>query len=302
MANQKAPSILIETCGKQKSGFIKDGTEHTATPEVIDYPGVFFIPVTSYRKKEIKDENGRTVTINEPIRYIKNCPFISVDEQNAKGYMPNRKTDVIAIEKGYATVERTGDIGLYDYLTAASYQDKGEKDEFPRATKLFKIINIDANSEKYVENEIAWLETGAYLAGLQHKQGNKFIFKEEKIDAIVALLAISVPVDSYMAKFKAIMEQAKHKPVDFMKKVVLLEQTVTTLVNHGLELKLIHFVGNTATYVEENEVLVNLGSGRMSNEQKVEKTADFLNDPVNEEKLKIFKARLEFAKEKQFAA
>lgn len=115
----KAPTMFIELVDQRDSGWVMDGTERTANPVKITSPSAEFIPNRGFRLVKKKDETGQDYWENEAIRYIKNCPTLSVEEQNRRGFRPsrNKQEDLIIVKKGNFSVTREGSFAsLYDYL------------------------------------------------------------------------------------------------------------------------------------------------------------------------------------------
>lgn len=70
-------TILIELVDQRDSGWVLDGTERTNNPIRITSPSAEFIPNRGFRLVKFKNEKGEEEWINEPIRFIKNCPYLS---------------------------------------------------------------------------------------------------------------------------------------------------------------------------------------------------------------------------------
>jgi len=285
--------LFIELVGQQGSGFIKDGTAGTSFQEELKAPTIAFIPVTGYRR----GDDGSNI----PIRYIKNCPFIDVSEQDAKRIVPNRNEDIIQIERGYTTIELDGaDPGLVKYLQEVYYSESNPK-RSDRATSLYRIVDVDANSKQYVEREMAYLDAAAFVSRLRkvNRHGEVVGYDEDKMNTVIELLALPVTVDSPSGKLSAILAAAKGSPTEFMRYVTKLEESAITEVTNALELNLIQFKGNVLQYVEKDEVIHNFGTGSFKKEKLIEFAANFFTSPDNADAYKKFQIQLEVAEEKQ---
>lgn len=288
---EKPEVLFLELCGLQNSGWVMDGTENTPTPVQLRAPGVCFIPASGFRKK--KKENGKFE--NEAIRWIKNCPFITVQEQKEHGYERNASEDIIMIEKGYATIVKNGETeALYDYLEQAYYNETNP-DRVASATKLYRVIKTDEVREKFNDEEFLAAEAVTYVGTLKAKQGKSYRYNEERIDGICKLL--NIYADGYPDKLYAILEVAKKRPEWFLTTVGKFEQTTLTEVSHCLEMNVIKFSGNTVEYCNKEKVIISLGSGRISQEIKMEKLADWLRTQEGHEAYMELKAELEAAQE-----
>jgi hypothetical protein len=291
ISKDKPDVLFLELCGLQNSGFIQDGTENTMTPIQLRAPAVCYIPAMGYRKKKLEDGGYE----NEAIRWIKNCPYISVSEQKDKGFFPNPQEDIIMIEKGYATIVKNGETkALSQYLTEV-YFNESNPDRVETATKLFRLIKTDEIREKYNDDEFTVAEAVNYVGQLKIKQGKSTRYNEERIDGICSL--INVYADGYPDKLYAILEVAKKRPEWFLTTVGKFEQTTITEVSHALELNVIKFSGNTIEYCNKDKVILALGGGRYTHESKIERLADFLRTQEGHEAYMELKAELEAAQE-----
>jgi len=285
--------LFIELVGQQGSGFIKDGTAGTSFQEELRAPTIAFIPVTGYRRGPEKE--------HIPIRYIKNCPFIDEAEQKAKGISPNRNEDIIQIERGYTTIELDGaDPGLIKYFTEV-YYNESNPNRSDRATALYRIIDVDENNKQYVEREMAYLDAAAFVSRLRklNRAGEVVGYDEDKMNTVIELLSLPVPVDTPSGKLSAILSAAKSNPTEFMRYVTKLEESAITEITNALELGVIQFKGNVLQYTEKDEVIHNFGTGSFKKEKLIEFAANFLTSPDNKDAYKKFQIQLEVAEEKQ---
>ena len=79
----------------------------------------------------------------------------------------------------------------------------------------------------------------------------------------------------------------------------ILEQSSATLVTHALQLNVIKFETNTAIYIQKNKIIKDLGIGKMSHGDKVNKLAEYLRTKDGHEAYNELMAEVDFAKQKQ---
>lgn len=290
MAKKEAEKIFIELFDKRSSGFILVGTENTPAPEELDCPTVRWIPNEGLMA-DTKDGYRKDVRI----RFINGCDSILVEEQEKRGFKPNRFEDKILFEKGYATVFREGStVGLFDYLTKV-YYNSDAPDRSPTAAKLFKLVKLDKEAEGYNEEEVVRAHAIIFVDGLAIKTGNTYQYKEDRIDALCNLLGLVA--DTPATKMFELMRRAKSDPRSFMQLVEKFEQTIVTEISHALELNVIKFEDNTAMYSNEGKVIKNLGTQKLNKDKKIEALADYLSSRDGNEMLTELRAKLDLAKE-----
>lgn len=296
MAAKKPPEIFIELFDKRNSGFILDGTENTIAMEELNCPTIRWIP--NEGKKGIMENNARK---DVPIRFIKGCDTIDIEEQVKRGFKPNHYEDKIPIEKGYATIIREGNTAsLYDYLTSV-YYNADAPHRSPTAAKLFKIVQLDKEAEGYNEEDVVRAHAIMFVDGLRIKTGNdkegKALYKynEDRISALCALL--NVTGETPATQIFQIMSKAKSDSRYFMETVEKFEQTIITEVSHALELNVIKFDDNTAMYFNESKIIKNLGTQKLKKEEKIEQLADYLKTREGNPELTELRAKLDLAKE-----
>lgn len=295
-------TIFIELVDQRDSGWVLDGTAGTSREVRLKCPSAEFIPNRGFRLVEgINPESGEKEWYNEEIRYIKNQRILSVAEQNAKGIKPSRARldDKIIVKGGNAAISREGAyIGLYDYIMSVFYNQSNEKRPVS-AKALFKIKDVTKEDEQFNESEVAYSDAVQYIKTLYRKQGEKFVYNEEKINAISNLLMIYA--ESSAGKISGLMGYAKRDAKQFLNIALKFEDAIVTNISHGLELSVIKFDGNTVAYCNKDKVIADLGRGNLSHDTKVNKLAKLFEVAEYEEVYKEFLVELSMAKEKQLS-
>lgn len=292
MPEQKPPTIFIEVYDKRDSGFVRDNTEGTKYEQRLDCPSILNIPNVSFRK-------AADGVRNEKIRYISGEDEISFEVQKKNGIepSPSAKTDKIVINNGSASITREGSlVGQYDFLMNC-FWNASNPNRSERATKLFKVIDLTKIQEEKNENEIIRHEARGFVYELQEKKGGVWVYQTERINALCELFNVYAELPA--SKIEALAGMATIDPKNFLDKVKKFEQTVSTMVLHALQLDVIKFEGNTATYIAKNKIIKNLGAGNMKQESKIEELAIYLRTKDGYEAFQELKAEVEFAKEKK---
>jgi len=292
---KEQPEVMyIEAVGLQGSGWIQDDTRGTANPIELAGPSKLGIPKTGKRK--VKREDGSWY--NEDIRHIKDCPFISVAEQKQHGIepSPDPSADAIFLEKGYGVFVREGGAeGTFDYLKEA-YYNESNPERVARATALYRVLKMDEKNEQDIENEMMKADAIKYVGTLYEKRGKVYVYNENKIDGICSLMAIFA--ESYSGKVTAIQRIAQQRPEWFLDKVSRFEQTTLTEVSHALELNVIGFKVNSVEYKAKDKIICTLGNEKLSNDEKIERFADWLRTSDGHEAYMELKAEIDAAKNK----
>lgn len=300
-----APTMFIELVDQRDSGWVLDGTRGTKNEVRLTTPSAEFIPNRGYRLVKVKDENGKDQWINEPIRYIKNCSFLSVEEQNKRGYRPakNKMEDLILVKGknngarggNYLAVTREGShIGLFDFLKCVFYNESNPNAP-ASAKKLFREVDFDKKSEAFNELEVAQAEATMYIASLYGKRGKEYEYNETKINSLCNIF--TVYADSPAGKINGLIAHAKADPVGFLNRALIVEQTVEAEIGEALELNVIKFDKNIAVYCHRDEVVLDLGRGNLKHEIKVKKLGELFGNDEHLGAYEKFRAELEAARQ-----
>lgn len=298
MSKEKVPVIFLEVVEQGDSGFFLDGTRSTRFEQQLRTPTVSWIPTEGIMVE--KDEKG--VVRNKRIRHIKGCEILDPLEQEKNGWKPNRNNDKIPFDNGFASVKREGStIGTFDYLKSATYfADNINRPD--SATPLYREIKVDERAVELLDGDEFLTVAKGKVYALRISTGNKlspYNYDEDKINSYCQLL--NVWDETPERKLVLLLNKATVNPKAFLDVIVKAEQTVITEISHALQLNVIMFEGNTAQYSNGSKVIATLGTGKMSNDKKVEALASFLQTPEGNSQLTDLRTNLEVEKEKQFS-
>lgn len=298
MSKEKVPVMYLEVVEQGDSGFYLDGTRNTQFEQQLRTPTVSWIPTEGIMVE--KDENG--VSRNKRIRHIKGCEILDPIEQEKNGWKPNRNSDKIPFDNGFASIKREGStIGTFDFLKSATYFADNENRP-DSATPLYREIKVDERAVELVDDDELLTVAKSKVYALRINTGSKttpYRYDEDKINSYCQLL--NVWDETPERKLVLLLSKATINPKSFLDIVVKSEQTVITEISHAIQLGVIMFDGNTAQYSNGNKVIATLGTGKMSNDKKVEALASFLQTPEGNAELTDLRTNLEVEKEKQFS-
>lgn len=292
MSESKYPIAIFELIQKgQGSGFIRDDTKNTPNPMEIIFPKNRALINRSVVREESEKNPG--TFINVPTRYIYGCELIREADQKKENVLPNPKMDRIEFKNGLLTCAKDGaTVGQYNWLKTHAQNLTNEK-RLKHLDPIFKEIKPAETSHEINKNEFAIAEAVMYIRNLMTEKGGRFIFQEERVDAICNQFGIYA--DSYEAKIQALTAYAKHNPVFFLEESKKTEQIVLIQVQHGIKLKVIEFTGNTAMYVKK-DIKIKTFSGNLSDEKKVNSLANYFQTVDGREAYELFAAELAAAK------
>lgn len=302
------PTMFIELVDQRDSGWVMDGTERTGNPVKISSPSARFIPNRGFRLVKLKDANGQDILgddgkpeyTNEAIRYIKNCPTLSVEEQNRRGFKPskNKQEDLIIVRKGNMTVVKEGKFSiLYDYLEQVFY-NTSNPDRPASAEEIFRVIQLGKKEETLNENKVALADAWGFIGTLYSKKGkDNFQYDEEKINALCQLFLVYAETPS--GKVNGLMAYAEKDPIGFMDKALRFIQTIEMEIGYALELGVIMFDKNVAKYANKDKVIADLGTERISQAKKIAKLGNLFGTDEYKAAYEEFKVELEVAQSKQ---
>jgi hypothetical protein len=301
------PSMFIEWSDRQDSGWVQGDVERTPSlrfnPNVPrrDCPSRATIPNTGHRRKRIVETvNGKEVVsyINERLRYIKNCPHITVEEQEKYGFTPNvdPSVDKIVITNAYAVVVRDGDVGLYDYLSEVSYRGNNIN-RCPNAVILYNSVDLLKETEKVNERVFETADAVSAVKALMTKTKSGYKYNEAKIDGLCSLFNVSS--DTYEGKINILIKQAQSNPDEFLQLASKMDGEAMAKVLLAEKLKMIAFKPTGVEYVDNKKVLIAFDT-RLTKSEMVDKVAAIFTTIGHEQVVKEFNAKLEAAKEKQY--
>lgn len=295
--SKKPEVLMIEVADQADSGFILDGTQNTPAPQQLRAPSVLWLPANGYRTVE---ENGRKKNVK--IRFIKNCDIIDPVEQDKLGIKPNPKEDKILLNSGVNFIVNEGaTIGLYNYLKVANYNASAPLRP-DTATARYRELELNKKAEEINEDDFVMGEAIEVVKSLVTKTGKKdvpYVYDEQRIDALCQLL--NVTADTPSQKVFALMSVAKVRSLWFMETVTKFESVIAIEVAQAMQAEVVYFDGNTALFSDDQKVIVALGTGKISHENKIEKLANFLKTHEGAESLSILRAKLEVAKNKSLS-
>lgn len=291
--------MFIELVDQRDSGWVLDGTRGTKDEKRLTSPSAEFIPNRGFRLVRVKGENGEVEYVNEAIRYIKNCPVLSVEEQNRRGFRPskNKMEDLIIVKGGNFSVTREGSFSLlYDYLEQVFY-NATNPDRPSSAKGIFKVVELGKKEEQFNENEIAIADAIQFIGTLYDKKGkDEFIYNEDKINSLCKVFLVYAETPS--GKINGLIAHAKKDPIGFLDKALKFEQGILMEISQALELGVIKFNSNTAVYCNKDKVVAMVGNGNIKHDKKIEKLANLLGSSEYKSVYQEFKIELEAAKEK----
>lgn len=295
----KAPTMFIELVDQRDSGWVMDGTERTANPVKITSPSAKFIPNRGFRLVKKKDETGQGYWENEAIRYIKNCPTLSVEEQNRRGFRPsrNKQEDLIIVKKGNFSVTREGSFAsLYDYLQDVFY-NASNPNRPTSAKAIFKVVELGKKEEGINEKKLAIAEATQFIGTLFARQGKEYRYDEEKIDALCQLFLVYAETPS--GKINGLMAHAEKDPVGFLDKALRFEQTIELEIGEALALGVIKFDEGVACYANKEKVIAAVGTKTTKQEKNISKLAALFGTSEYKSAYDEFKIELDTARNKK---
>lgn len=301
----EVPTMYIEVVTTGESGYVRDDTRGTPYEETINCAGITFVPNSGKMAEEIIDEKTGRPTgrfKNVPIRYIKDCPYIKVEDQKRFGYEKNSiaTNDAIVITKGKSIIKREGDIALFDYLFNVFYNTTAPKR--PRTAKaIFKVVEVEKKVNSGNEDKFLQAQAIIAVSTLVIKTGNSYKYKESKIDNILTAIE-KFGGDNYSDKIKVLTDYAEKQPKSFLDITSKLENITITELMEAIELDLIRIAGSTAEYVESKKILASIPPELKSTAKKMEYVAELLQTPEYAQAYTEFRAKLEIAQEKSLQA
>lgn len=299
---EKAPVKYYELVEKKGSGFIMDGTGGTAYQQELNAPSIRWIPTQGRMAVKVTGEDGKVTTAFKEIRYLNGCDTIDIEQQRAKGFIPRPFEDKIGMENGFMSVAREGNtINLFDYLTNSFY-NLDNPDRPDSATAIYREVKLDKKAEVLLDEDELTTRAKLLVYDLRLATGNKkvpFKYNEDRINSICRLL--NVWDETPERQLILLLQKAMSSPKNFLEIVEKSEQTVITEISHALEMNLIYFEGNTAQYTEEKKIIFAIGSGKFTQDGKIEQLASWFGTQEGTPALTELRAKLEVAKQKALA-
>lgn len=294
----KVPVMYIEVVDRKPSGFIMSGTQGTAQEQQLMAPSVQWIDPRGKMAQMVTDPKTKVTTRHDvEIRFINGCDTIIPKEQKERGFEPNRFEDKIAIENGFATIERQGStIGLYDYLEKVFY-NKDAPGRPQTADARFQLVKLNEKAQAFADNDELETEAKQLVYSLRKKSGSKVeSYLEDKIDTLCRLFGVWD--DSNEKKIVVLLNIAKKDPAKFITVFEQAGQVIQVEITQALELDIIIFDGNVAMYKDGSNVIKSLGTEKMKPDEKIEALADWFGTNDGNPALTELRQHLEITKEK----
>lgn len=303
-SKEDVPTMFIEVLATGDSGYVRDDTRGTPYQESINCAEVTFIPNRGKMAKPISynDKGEPTAFRNVDIRYIKDCPYIEIEEQKKNNYEPStiKNNDAIVIKKGKAMIKREGDIALFDYIQNVFYNQNAPNR--PRSAKaLIKVVELEKKVSLVNENVFLQARAITAVEKLVLKQPGKTVsykYQESKIDNLLTALN-KFGGDNYSDKISVLTACAKADPQGFLDIAAKLDNITITEITHALELNVVAFEGSTLQYVDGKAVVCTIDNMIKAQASKIAAASDLLKTPEYAQAYTELKAKLEIAQEKQ---
>lgn len=293
MATQEKQEVLmLELFDKRKSNVFLTGTDQN--PVFLDAPERAWIPNSGFRVTD----DGKM----QKIRYLENDTSIIVDDQDARKVEVDKKKNKIEFEKSYLyiTLDPTT-ATLAEYLTTNLHcKSAPNRPANSGATILYDIVKLDEKAERQHEGEEIVVEALHLLYKLRKKEEGRYVYNEEKIEAYTKILSL-YGGESPAEKFSALNTLAKTRPEEFVSLITTLDSTVRTEVAQALQMKVISFSDDVASFADGDKVIKPLPSDAKTAAQKIEFVSDFLKTSEGNEFLTEMRARVDAEKQKKLA-
>lgn len=295
MSKKKYPPLILQLCERRPSAFIMKGTEGSDNPDRLDTSSEYLLLNTSI----MIDAKGQRV----PIRYIKGCEKISIEEQEKDKRKPNPREDYIAFSFGTLTVERDGlHIGLYDYL--ANHANNRSLDPSRRPTgaeNVFYQINTEKEAEDDLEDVDDIAEALATIVSLREKipaSGGKpasFDYDTERIDYLCKLFGV-IGIETEAEKLQVLRAVANANPKFFND---LIKEATTDLriaITTARELGVIATDGPDASWVDDGKSFYKFKEKKNFN-KRIDELIEHFNNKENQMDLDVLRTKVAAKKE-----
>lgn len=289
----KYPVAIFELIPASSNGanFVREDTINTPNPVVLVHPKNRVIQNESVKREPSKKD--KKIFINVPTRYIYNQEIILKDDQDAQNIKPNPKTDKIVFINGLLTVPKDGGfVGLYNFMKEHA-QNLSNPDRVETLSPVFREIKPAEDAHEDNFNDFLIVEAVGYIKALVTEQNGKYVYNEERIDAICPLF--NVYAESPEQKVTALIAIAKTEPKSFLEKAKASEQTIAIEINHGIMLKVISIEKNTVVYADQAKKIKEFPGCKDDDAVKTA-LASYFGSIGGKEAYELFKAELQAAK------
>ncbi len=289
----KYPVAIFELIPASSNGanFVREDTIGTANPVVLIHPKNRVIQNESV--KRVQSATDKKVFVNVPTRYIYNQEITLKSKQVEMNIQSNPKTDKIVFINGLLTVPKDGAfVGLYNFMQEHA-QNLSNKDRVETLTPIFREIKPAEDAHQDNWNDFLIVEAVGYIKALVTEQGGKYIYNEERIDALCPLF--NVYAESPEQKTTALIAIAKVDPKGFLEKAKASEQTIGIEINHALALNVIAIETSTVIAVERNAKIKEFPGCKDAAAVK-DALASYFSSVGGKEAYDLFKAELQAAK------
>lgn len=288
---------IFELVDRQASTWIRQGTENLPEPQRKDAPAARQIlnrsAYATNVKRNAKDEIIKYDRVET--RHILGCDNIETKKQAGDSTaLPNADNDRIVFIDGRLIVANEGaKKSLFKFMRKDS-RNETFKERIPGVDAVYREIFPEFEKEGFNEEEFLRSEAiESYIRPMIEKTSSGFKYKEDKLNAYCRLFGVSAETNG--GKVESLMQLAKAFPKDFIEKAKIFEESIVQEIAAAISLGLIKFEAVRVTYLHKDEVIITY-SAQLSQQQKVQKLADFFRSEAGIEKYNTFVAELEFKK------
>lgn len=290
-------TMVLELTDRRATGWVLDGSEESGMPLQLDTSSSTCIKARSV-VKSVKEVDGKDTIVFRPIRYIKGCTTIFVDEQEKMGVKPNPQVDLqdLYFINGTKTVtNKPGEKSLFDYLK--NYEGNEDNKNRPDSARVcFRELKSKEIAESSITDFDADLEARNYLKKLKTGERNGSVqYKKKEIDFLCTLFNLPY-LANYPEKFNSLIAIAVANPVKFNESVANAKSGMLADINLSIKLGVVKLDSTKAVLTQNNSVLASFSSSKT--QDQLEELASFFLSESGEMSYRQFEIELKAAKER----
>lgn len=239
------------------------------------------IPNRSFVK--FVDKDGMEVL--KETRYIKNCPFIFIDEQDKNGYKPNPAADHIWLDKGQLIVQNNGSgVYLLKFLREGCSANLDCKNRSDNYKALFRELNTEVLAKNDEEILDTRLEATELVTRLRYKVGKQVIYDENGLEFFSELHKMPPFTNGFNSSeaFMSIYRLAEAEPDRFLSKYREAKSEVERLINQAQAMGVLSADPERATLADDAQsVVITWPVKKLNEDQRAELLMNHYLAPSN---------------------
>lgn len=238
--------IMFELVDKQNSTFLKEGT----VDDYLNAPAKRLVLNTGI--EVVKDNKNNTV--HRRLRYIKNCPFLEMDEQIKQGWTPSiTGADTIEFEFGFIQLTDQGDDFVKAQFLRRVVFNEANSSKKPGVDPIWREVKEDEAAEQNIVDYLMNTKIYDFVSQFAKEKAGEVVYEEKVIDRYLSMIPEApASFNSVAEKALYLLKYAQSKGQEFLDMIATRHGGVTAIVGKAIREKVIALYDKKFSYTPEH--------------------------------------------------